>query len=123
MLFAPETQRRIHKHFFSHYFCFVFFPQKYPPREAATNNTPNKGGNFHRGKVKEAETFQYPREQPIVATFEVHNTPEILQLMSDLQQHQTEDPVLRPINRKYTIQWSCSRLEDSTGLGTKYFNK
>jgi hypothetical protein len=26
--------------------------------------------------------------------FEVSNTPEILQLMSDLQQHQSEDPAL-----------------------------
>jgi hypothetical protein len=42
-------------------------------------------------------SYEYPREQPIVAMFEVHNTPEMLQLMSDLQQHQTDDPVLRPI--------------------------
>jgi hypothetical protein len=28
---------------------------------AATNNTPNKGGKFHRGKVKEVEMFQYKR--------------------------------------------------------------
>jgi hypothetical protein len=37
-------------------------------------------------------SYEYPREQPIVAMFEVHNTPEMLQLMSDLQQHQTDDP-------------------------------
>jgi transposase InsO family protein len=42
-------------------------------------------------------SYEYPREQPIVAMFEVHNTPEMLQLISDLQQHQTDDPVLRPI--------------------------
>jgi hypothetical protein len=39
-------------------------------------------------------SYEYPREQPIVAMFEVSNTPEILQLMSDLQQHQSEDPAL-----------------------------
>jgi transposase InsO family protein len=42
-------------------------------------------------------SYEYPREQPIVAMFEVHDTPEMLQLMSDLQRHQTDDPVLRPI--------------------------
>jgi hypothetical protein len=54
-----KTQRRIHKYFFSHYFCFVFFRKNFIRGNAATNNTPNEGGKFHRGKVKEVETFHY----------------------------------------------------------------
>jgi hypothetical protein len=54
-----KTQHRIHKHFFSHYFCFVFFRKNFIRGNAATNNTPNEGGKFHRGKVKEVGTFQY----------------------------------------------------------------
>jgi hypothetical protein len=54
-----KTQRRIHEHFFSRYFCSVFFPKIIIRGNAATNNTPNKGGKFHRGRVKEVETFQY----------------------------------------------------------------
>nr|XP_015840034.1 PREDICTED: retrovirus-related Pol polyprotein from transposon 17.6 [Tribolium castaneum] len=42
-------------------------------------------------------SYEYPRVQPIVAMFEVNNTPEILQLMSDLKQHQSDDPVLSQI--------------------------
>ncbi|XP_064215678.1 retrovirus-related Pol polyprotein from transposon 297 [Tribolium castaneum] len=42
-------------------------------------------------------SYEYPREQPIVAMFEVNNTPEILQLMSDLKRHQSDDPVLSQI--------------------------
>jgi hypothetical protein len=38
-----KTQRRIHKYFFSHYFCFVFFRKNNIPGNAATNNTPNEG--------------------------------------------------------------------------------
>jgi hypothetical protein len=54
-----KTQRRIHKYFFSHYFYFVFFRKNFIRGNAATNYTPNEGGKFHRGKVKEVETFQY----------------------------------------------------------------
>jgi hypothetical protein len=53
-----ETQRRIHKYFFSYYFCFVFFRKNFIRGNAAAKNTPNEGGKFHRGKVKEVETFQ-----------------------------------------------------------------
>jgi hypothetical protein len=38
-----KTQRRIHKCFFSHYFCFVFFRKNNIRGNAATNNTPNEG--------------------------------------------------------------------------------
>jgi hypothetical protein len=38
-----KTQRRIHKYFFSHYFCFVFFRENNIRGNAATNNTPNEG--------------------------------------------------------------------------------
>jgi hypothetical protein len=43
-----KTQRRIHKYFFSHYFCFVLFRKNFIRGNAATNNTPNEGGKFHR---------------------------------------------------------------------------
>jgi uncharacterized protein (UPF0333 family) len=36
-----KTQRKIHKYFFSHYFCFVFFRKNNIRGNAATNNTPN----------------------------------------------------------------------------------
>jgi hypothetical protein len=54
-----KTQRRIHKYFFSHYFCFVFFRKNNIRGNAATNNTPNEGEKNHRGKVKEVERLQY----------------------------------------------------------------
>jgi hypothetical protein len=54
-----ETQRRIHKYFFSHYFCFVFFSKNIIRGNAATNNTPNEGGRFHRVIIKEVEMLQY----------------------------------------------------------------
>jgi hypothetical protein len=54
-----KTQRSIHKYFFSHYFCFVFFRKNNIRGNAATNNTPNEGEKDHRGKVKEVEKLQY----------------------------------------------------------------
>jgi hypothetical protein len=54
-----KTQRRIHKYFFSHYFCFVFFRKNFIRGNASTNNTPNEGEKNHREKVKEVEKFQY----------------------------------------------------------------
>jgi hypothetical protein len=54
-----KTQRRIHKYFFSHYFCFVFFRKNNIRGNAATNNTPNEGEKNHRGKVKEVERLQH----------------------------------------------------------------
>jgi hypothetical protein len=38
---------------------FCIFPKKFIRGNAATNNTPNEGGKFYRGKVKEVETFNY----------------------------------------------------------------
>jgi hypothetical protein len=38
---------------------FCIFPKKIIRGNAATNNTPNEGGKFYRGKVKEVETFNY----------------------------------------------------------------
>jgi hypothetical protein len=61
-----KTQRRIHKYFFSHYFCFVFFRKNFIRGNAATSNIPNEGGKFHRGRFKEVETFQYLYEEKIV---------------------------------------------------------
>jgi hypothetical protein len=58
-----KTQGRIHKYFFSHYFCFVFFRKNFIQGNAATNNRPNEGGKFHRIKVKEVETFHWRRDQ------------------------------------------------------------
>jgi hypothetical protein len=54
-----KTQRKIHECFFSHYFVLYFFGKNFIRGNAATNNTPNEGGKFHRGEVKEVETFQY----------------------------------------------------------------
>jgi hypothetical protein len=53
-----KTQRRIHKYFLSHYFCFVFFRKNNIRGNAATNNTPNEGKKNHQGKVKEVERLQ-----------------------------------------------------------------
>jgi hypothetical protein len=68
-----KTQRRIHpsihKYFFSHYFCFVFFRKNIIRGNAATNNKPNEGGKFHRGKVKEVEMFQYERDNVLPFQF------------------------------------------------------
>jgi small-conductance mechanosensitive channel len=44
-----KTQRKTHKYFFFHCFCFVFFHKNFIRRNTATNNTP-----------KEVETFHYP---------------------------------------------------------------
>jgi hypothetical protein len=57
-----KTQRRIHKYFFSYYFCFVFFRKNNIRGNAATNNTPNEEKKNHRGKVKEVERLQYGLE-------------------------------------------------------------
>lgn len=43
--------------------------------------------------------YEYPREQPIVAMFEVLNTCELLQTMQEIRQHQVADPVLGVIWR------------------------
>jgi hypothetical protein len=59
-----KTQRRIHKYFFSHYFCFEFFRKNNIRGNAATNNTPNQGEKKnHRGKVKEVERCEYKSRQ------------------------------------------------------------
>jgi hypothetical protein len=55
-----KTQRRIHKYFFSHYFCFVFFAKitsegMWQPTIHQMRERKKK----HRGKVKEVEKLQY----------------------------------------------------------------
>lgn len=42
-------------------------------------------------------SYEYPRDQPIIAIFEVDNTPEILALLQDLKQEQLLDPKLAAI--------------------------
>jgi hypothetical protein len=56
---------------------FPIFRQKFHPRECATNNTPNEGGKFHRGEVKEVETFQYLAKDERVFT-KKHRPHEVL---------------------------------------------
>jgi hypothetical protein len=43
-------------------FLFRIFPQNFIRGISATNNTPNEGGRFHRGEVKEVETCQNLRD-------------------------------------------------------------
>jgi hypothetical protein len=61
-----KTQRRIHKYFFSHYFCFIFFRKSSPEgmRQPTIHQMRKKN---HRGKVKEVEKFQYLLEMPTFA--------------------------------------------------------
>ncbi|EFA13188.2 hypothetical protein TcasGA2_TC006863 [Tribolium castaneum] len=53
--------------------------------------------NLSRYPSHDIASYEYPHEHPIAAIFEVDNTPEIPQLMSDLKQHQSDDPVLSQI--------------------------
>jgi hypothetical protein len=54
-----KTQRRIHKYFFSHYFCFVFFRKNNIRGNAATNNTPNEGRKESSRKGQGSRKLQY----------------------------------------------------------------
>jgi hypothetical protein len=42
-----KTQRKTHKYFFFHCFCFVFFHKNFIRRNTATNNTPKEVETFH----------------------------------------------------------------------------
>jgi hypothetical protein len=57
-----KTQRRIHKYFFSHYFCFVFFRKNFIRGNAATNNTPNEGEKKSSRKSQGSRNVSIPSE-------------------------------------------------------------
>jgi hypothetical protein len=80
-----KTQRRIHKYFFSHYFCFVFFRKNNIRGNAATNNTPNEGENkIIQEKSRKSKSYNTNIKR-IIANYLIFNSPRDLARLKALQ--------------------------------------